>query len=268
MLENCSNQAAGLLGLACQPGPRLLAVVNHGDDQAELPLLWQLCLALVNFGCSVTVLDGTTAESPDNPGLAQVLVNSHWRDEPARDAAAWTVLPSRAGLQHLCAAPTLQFQSLQQLGQLFPGDGVVVLYCKAEWMTTLIGNHPIEPLLAVSPVKTSLMTSYVALKRLLISGNLKPTIVNMVQDAESAIAAAPSTVSVGLSDCAKRFLGHDVKTLNIAEHRGEAPQNSDMQRLALRLLESALELRAEYVPMQALGRTKHMGHTQHQGEMH
>ena len=57
MLEHHANQAAGLLGLGSRNGPRMLAVVNHGDEQAELPLLWQLCLALVNLGYAVTVLD-------------------------------------------------------------------------------------------------------------------------------------------------------------------------------------------------------------------
>ena len=62
MLNHFTNQASGLIGLGCQPSPRLIAMVGHGDEQAELPLLWQLCLSLVNFGYSVTVLDATSPE--------------------------------------------------------------------------------------------------------------------------------------------------------------------------------------------------------------
>ncbi len=268
MLDHFSNQAAGLLGMTNQPGPRMLAVVNHGDDQAELPLLWQLCLALVNFGYSVTVLDATTLESHTNPGLAQLLDNNHWHDEPVRDTPAWTVLPSGTGLQNLCAAPQPPAHSLAHLGQLFRTDGVVILYCKAEWVASLLGDCRVEPLLAVSPLRTSLMTSYVALKRLLISGKLKPTIVNMVQDSDSDGVAPSNVVSLGLSECARKFLGHDVKTLDIAVQSGEAAQNGDIQRLALRLLEGALELRADIAPTIGLGRSRPTGAAFQHGEMH
>ena len=269
MLDNFSNQAAGLLGMANQPGPRMLAVVNHGDDQAELPLLWQLCLALVNFGYSVTVLDATTQESDSNPGLAQLLDNSHWHDEPVRDTPAWTVLPSGTGLQDLCAASSQPpAHKLQRLGQLFRTDGVVILYCKAEWVASLLGECPVEPLLAVSPLRTSLMTSYVALKRLLISGKLRPTIVNMVHDSDSYGVAPANAVSLGLSECARKFLGHDIKTLNIAVQSAESPQNGDMQSLALRLLEGALELRADHAPVSSVGQSRPLGTAFQHGEMH
>ncbi len=94
MLDRHANQAEGLLGLVSQRGPRMLAVVHHGDEQAELPLLWQLCLSLVSFGYAVTVLDATKPESDANPGLAELLDSAHWNDNASRDAPAWTVLPA------------------------------------------------------------------------------------------------------------------------------------------------------------------------------
>jgi len=266
MLEHYSNQAAGLLGLASQPGPRMLAMVCHGDDRAELPLLWQLCLALVGFGYPVTVLDATTAESDSNPGLEQLMTNTHWPDDHRHDAPAWTVMPSANGLQSLCAAPASQGKALQQLARLLAADGVIILYCKVEWIVALAGNSCIEPVLAVSPVKTSLLSSYVALKRMLITGNLKPTIVNMIQGNASAPTAHPA--SAGLSDCARKFLDHDIRTVDITEKSGDLPPDGDIQRLALRLLESSVELRAEYAPMNAFGRATRMDHAQQQGEMH
>jgi len=257
MLEYSTNQASGLLGLGCQPGPRLIAMVSHGDEQAELPLLWQLCLALVNFGYSVTVLDATTCESDANPGLEQLLDDAHWHDDDVRDTAAWTVLPASQGVQNLCGVHASKLQNLRQLGHLFPADGIVILYCKVEWMIALIRDCSVEPLLAVSPMRTSLLTSYLALKRLLITGKLKPTIVNMIQDQNSGSAAAQPSVSAGLSECAKKFLGHDVKALDIKEQSEDSPLYGDIQRLALRLLESAVVLGTGYLPIGTSGRAAH-----------
>lgn len=246
MLEHYSNQASGLLGLGSQQGPRLIAMVSHGDERAELPLLWQLCLSLVNFGYSVTVLDATTPESEDNPGLAQLLGNTLWRDEGARDIPAWTVLPSTTGIRSLCNAQGASVRSLHQLRHLFPIEGVVVLYCSADSMASLLHDWPIEPLLAVSPVQASLLTGYTALKRLLITGKLKPTIINMLQDSDMDLhqPLTSGSATAGLSECAKRFLGYEFKTLDIREQHGESQPRGEVQGLALRLLESAVTLGA------------------------
>ncbi|MES2949711.1 MAG: hypothetical protein V4858_14305 [Pseudomonadota bacterium] len=237
----------------------MIAVVSHGDEQAELPLLWQLCQALVNFGYSVTVLDATCSESESNPGLEQLLDNSQWSGDGAHDTPAWAVLPSAKGIQNLCAPHGAPFQGLLQLGHKFPPEGIVVLYCKVEWMIPLVGACSIEPLLAVSPVRTSLLTSYIALKRLLITGKLKPTIINMTQDSASASVAPLQSVSAGLNDCAKKFLGHELKTLDIPEQPSDAPLYGEIQRLALRLLESSVALSVGHGPMRTASRATHIG---------
>jgi hypothetical protein len=242
MPEHQSNQAAGLLGLGSPRGPRMLAVVNHGDEQAELPLLWQLCLTLVRFGYAVTVLDATIQESDSNPGLAELLDNAHWQDNTSRDAPAWTVLPAGKGIQSLCNLHAPGWHGLQQLGQILPQDGVVVMYSKVEWMIPLIAGSCIEPLLAVSQSRTSLITSYLALKRLLISGKLRPTIVNMIRENTPISPDKESQILTSLSDCAKKFLGQTVKAINIIEQFSEDGQNDDIQRLTLRLMENALPL--------------------------
>lgn len=248
MHDQFANQASGLIGLGCQPGPRLVAMVSHGDEQAELPLLWQLCLSLVNFGYTVTVLDATTTESDTNPGLEQLLENALWDGSSRCDTPAWAVLPCANGIQTLLEGPGTNAQNLRQLGELLPTEGIVVLYCKAEWMVALIGGWYAEPLLAVSPIKTSLLTSYIALKRLLITGTLRPTIVNMLQERPIFGSAQRPSVSAGLSACAKRFLGHELKTLEIAAQQAEVGACEEVQRLALRLLESAVLLGSSSVP--------------------
>ncbi len=260
MLDYFANQASGLIGLGAKPGPRMMAVVSHGDERAELPLLWQLCLELVNCGYTVTVLDATTQESESNPGLAQLLDDPRWSGDEDRQPGAWTVLAAAVGVQSLCAAPSQQSQSLRQLGHVFPQGSVVILYCKVEWMIPLLGDCAIEPLLAVSPMRNSLLTSYLALKRLLLAGKLKPTIVNMIPDSSPAPSTHTESVAASLSECAKRFLGHEVKAFDIAEQHSEEPLYGETQRLALRLLESAVALNADYQPG---GAGVHMSHVRH-----
>lgn len=243
MLEHYANQASGLLGLGCQSGPRLLAMVSHGDERAELPLLWQLCLSLVNFGYSITVLDATTPESEANPGLEQLLENAHWRDDGVRDTPAWAVIPSAKGIQALAAGPGAHSGSLlHQLLPSLPAEGIVVLYCKVEWMLPLVSDWHMEPLLAVSPLQRSLLTSYMALKRMLITGKLKPTIVNMLQDSDLHSPHKALSASAGLGACARRFLDYECKTLNIREQKGESQPSAQVQSLALRLLENSVTL--------------------------
>lgn len=264
MLEYFANQASGLIGLGAQPGPRLIAVVSHGDEQAELPLMWQLCMALVTFGYTLTVLDATTIESDTNPGLLNMLEDSGWNSDEMRQTGAWTVLPAGAGIQRLASEQSTGHQALQELGHLFPLGSVVILYAKVEWMIPLVGESLIEPLLAVSPARNSLLTSYSALKRLLITGKVKPTIVNMISEQPSTARLQPQSVSASLSECARRFLGQDVKTLNIAEQYGEEGIPLESQQLALRLLEGALPLNPDHWPGVPTGTpATHFGQVDH-----
>ena len=246
MLESTTNQASGLLALAPQQGPRLMAVVSHGDDRAELPLLWRICAALVDFGYAVTVLDATVCESEANPGLEQMLECNYSRMAESLDAPAWTVVPAARGVQGLCAIPAQKSHNLSRLGRMFPHAGVVILYSNAEWLVALLGESECSPLLPVSSQKNSLMTSYLALKRLLKNGKLQPTVVNLAQNQRA--------VAVSLSECAKTFLDYDVKPINIRTLTEESFSGGDVPLLALRLLEGALALaNTDSLPMTGLG---------------
>jgi len=232
MLDPTVHQATGLMALAAQHGAKLMAMVSHGDERVELPLLWQLCIALSEFGYPVTVLDATACETDSNPGLEQMLAAAYWHE--FSDAQVWTVIPSALGLQSLCAASSGRQASLGKLGHVMPRDGAVILYCNAEWLTTLLGDSHVAPLLAVSSMKTSLLTSYLALKRLLKNGGLEPTVVNLAHD-ERAVAAS-------LGECARNFLGYEVKPIRIATPSFDNRPNAEVQRLALRMLENGLAL--------------------------
>lgn len=260
MLDRPSNQAAGLLELAIPQAPKLMAVVSHGDEQSELPVLWRLCSSLVDFGYAVTVLDATICESDANPGLEQLLVYAYWHGSEHPDAPAWNVIPAGLGLQSLNAMPTRRAQSLQHLGRLFFHEGVVIVYGKAEWLTPLLANSGIKPLLAVAPVKRSLLTSYLALKRLLLKGGLEPTIVNMIEGRHRASNQQMGTVAHNLSDCARNFLGFEVNALDITRPDDDDRPCADIQRLALRMLESALPLTTDVPEVASYTQHSSMNH--------
>jgi hypothetical protein len=248
MHESPANQGAGLLGLARPSGPRMMAMVSHGDEKAELPLLWRLCWTLADYGYAVTVLDATSLESDANPGLIHMQENTFWQCGKQLDSPAWAVIPSGRGIQGLCSKPTQGTQNLHRLAHLFPQESVVILYSRAEWVVQLMENSNVEPLLAVSQVKTSLLSSYQALKRLVIHGKLEPTVVNLVQDSGGRAGAYVSASSVNLGDCARNFLGYEVNAINIPTVSREDHSTSAIQRLALRLLESALVLSEDWAP--------------------
>ncbi len=241
MLDHPINQAAGLLDLAVVPAPQLIAMVSHGDEQVELPLLLQLCTALVGFGHPVTVLDGTVLETPDNPGLSQ-LFDYSMAPPATSDAPSWSVVPARLGLQTLVSGTTTGRHSLVDAGGLFPHESVVIVYSNAQTLAHLLHGSSVRPVLAVSNAKTSLLTSYLALKRLLLKGALEPTIVNVVDNAPTAKPAAGNRVPTSLNDCAKYFLNYQVNALNIQVPATDERPSASIGRLVLGLLENAMAL--------------------------
>jgi hypothetical protein len=94
----------------------------------------------------------------------------------------------------------------------------------------------------VSSLKNSLLTSYMALKRLLVNGKLAPTLVSIVSTGEIPPETQPNAVALNLVECARNFLGFDVNTLSIALPSQDDVAGEDIRRLALRLLESAIPL--------------------------
>jgi hypothetical protein len=81
----------------------------------------------------------------------------------------------------------------------------------------------------------------------------------MIQDPPSAPSTLEQPTSASLSECAKRFLGQDVKALHIVEQLNEESQNEDIQRLALRLMENALPLASMDVPGAVRAPMAHFG---------
>ena len=115
----------------------------------------------------------------------------------------------------------------------------------ADWLVHLLGDSPTQPLLAVSSGKNALLTSYRALKRLLINGRLTPTILNMMQHGKRSGTHDSPSATAHLSACARNFLGYHVKAMQIDPSAPEADLKIQLRHLATRLLETASALSTE-----------------------
>ena len=252
MLDFQLHQASGLQRLSALPGPQLVAMVSHGDELSDMPVLWKLCSAYLELGYSVTVLDATKPESHQEPGLSRLLEDGFWPGGQSRPETAWQILPAARGLQELHTRARGNGAAWRQLAQLFADDAVVLVYAKPEALAALLRDSHARPLLAVSSSKNALLTSYLALKRLLMDGRLEPTIVNVSglggPDVENPM---PTPVAVNLAECARNFLGYQVRMLRIAPQQQERGQDYDLKPLASRLLESSVALGARTHPSRA-----------------
>lgn len=238
MLEPCINQAAGLQSLALQRVPRLIAVSSHGQQQGELPLLWGLCTSWVNMGLSVMVLDGHGVETADNPGLAQLLSNPLYRQAEDDYPVSWTVIPAAQGLARLAE------QGLQAspMSELFKAYAIVLVYADAAWLSHLLRGSTLAPLVVVPPAQTATVTAYRALKQLLVNGQLRPTVANIVADANTRVSKPISSPAQTVMNCASTHLGYHVKPLTITASAYADRSQEDITRLAMQLLENALQL--------------------------
>lgn len=246
MLETCINQGAGLRGIAKQTAPRVIAMASHGDQQGELPLLWSLCSTLVEFGYPVAVLDATTVESDDNPGLAQLMDDVYWPGDLTSEALSWSVVPAALGLQRLGARRSAGSLPLDPLSGLFQSFGVIVIYARADVLTLVLPDSGIEPLLTVSPAKMSPVTAYQALKQMLLDAKLRPTIASIVPEPLSKAGVTSYSPVENLQKCAMTFLGYRLDSLLIRTAQAQDRPSDDMHRLALRLLENAMPLHSHH----------------------
>jgi len=243
MLDAGRHQGFSLRSMALEALPQVVAMASHGDQQGELPLLWDLCSTYTGLGYQVAVVDATTAESEDNPGLAQLLDHAYWPAGDGCDHPAWPVLPAALGLKRLGTGANHRSHPLMQLTGAFQNYNVVLVYARAEALLALLTDSSVTPLLAVSSVGMSRVTAYQALKLLLLNGKLRPTIVSMVHASAPNFSSMSRDLCKNLRQCAMTFLGHELDTVTVQVQRLEEHMfSSDMHTLALRLLENAMPL--------------------------
>jgi len=240
MLDTWLTQGDGLHAIAARMAPRVITVACLGDPHSELPLLWNLCNTLAQQTESfVTVLDGTTSEQADNPGLLQMMHGAPRSQDTRGQRAQWIVVPSALGLRELYATAPDPGHALTQLGKVALEQELVVLYAPAAFLEQVLANTGIEPLLAVSCARQSRLSAYQAMKRLLLNGGLHPTIATMVHEPLQSAIQAGRALSQQLQDCAMHFLGYRLEAATLMAQPGDGADTRDLSRLAERLLERA-----------------------------
>jgi hypothetical protein len=221
---------------------RLMAVTSHGDHENELPLMWGICSALVEFGFAVTVLDGTVEEQVDGPGLMQILDIQHWQMDVQADKCSCSVLPAAIGLKRICQISSNTKMPLEQLKGLFESGHIVIVFAHGDLLSQLLAKSAIQPLLAVSSATNSLMTAYQALKQMHLAAQIHPLIVTISHESASH-SFAPATLSgQTLHDCARNFLGCNLRSPGIAILDSGDTTSPNMSQLVTQMLETAMPL--------------------------
>jgi hypothetical protein len=194
------------------------------------------------MGLPVAVLDGHAHESPQNPGLAQLLDDPQSHFDDHKEPSTWTVLAAAKGIQQL----SLRESPRDTLDYLFSNYGVVMIYADASVVSQLLKSSGISPLLLVAPLKSSSLTAYQALKQLLLDAQLRPTVANIALAPNAKIPMATHSPLDQLQDCAMNFLGYRFDPLTIRAATTDDRTHDDINRLALQLLENAIPLQTQH----------------------
>lgn len=210
MPKAVSHQASGLLNLRRGHAARLAPLVRHGDTRSESRLLHMLCAALCHRGWNVTVLDGSQTETKRTPGLLQSMEG---RGENAVSTSQtiepWLTLPARLGLHELAQ------QGHEAWSDIWPCQGqhdlpsFTLVYASADQLAPLCLHLAARPLLSLSEERSSLLTSYLAIKRLLMDTGITASVVE-VTDHQSAPGAAAQRQSNLLIECTRNYLQVDL----------------------------------------------------------
>ena len=240
MLENGLNQGAGLSRIAPRTPLRLVAMASHGDQDSELPLLWNLCATWVGLGYPVVVLDVTASESQDNPGLQQLIDGTFWSDNPPGTSATWAILPAARAMARWHRQGGKGRSPVELLPELLPHYEIALVYAHTELIARLFQDSGIMPLVALSGQAEALLTAYQSTKLLLLNAHLEPTIVSVVGDTPRHAPESGELMTRNLQECTMNFLGHRVTALTADAAPGRNGRANDaMKGLALRLLENA-----------------------------
>ncbi|WP_310638578.1 hypothetical protein [Delftia acidovorans] len=267
MLETFPQLHQGL-GLHGQPGAaapmglRVLAMLrdtaNDPQGLAEQSLLWPVCASLQRLGLPVLVLDASQGESPDAPGLAQLLQQSAWQartglhPDPRHSSVA--VLPARQGLDLLPQqARQAGMTPMQWLQRHVRGYAIVMLYANADTLASNLAGQAVHPLMVLPEQGTRVLGCYRQLKQLAVHAGLRCLLAPLLPSADDlgvtsydwrrgqtgARSQAEDAHQMqsqidALMRCAQRHLGHAPGLLPVRLHH--AP---DLQRLARQLLNHA-----------------------------
>jgi hypothetical protein len=240
MLDSCADQGESLRQWTPKAAWSVIAMVSQGDAPTELPLLWQVCGALQELQYRVTVLDATSLESEENPGLQNLLDSAHWLEEEPAPAMPLHIVPARLGLSRMAQLASQGHpMPLQPLGHLFRNCDVVLLYGAAPLLTALLINSEVRPLLAVTSLRESVLEAYRNIKSLLLQARLLPIIVPVITSPIQRAENLAKTTGRVLQKCARIYLGCNTEFMTVRSFQQHKPVWDDVHSLVLRLMANA-----------------------------
>jgi hypothetical protein len=235
------DQGEGLRQTAAGDGPQLLCVVQHGDREAELGVMWQICTAIHRLGYPLGMLDATERENGDNPGL-HGLLNHGYRPQTAGNPA-WPIFPAARGLRQLtrpwaghATADAGQATASRTLQRLFADLGALVIYADADTLVDVMPLAHARPVLALSPEMPSLLSTYRSLKQLSNLGALRSATVVTVEAPNSTPQLARSVVK-SLQNCTMKYLQCTLSHFDISTPSETDKPSDVMRRLVMQMLD-------------------------------
>ncbi|SDP93439.1 hypothetical protein SAMN05216303_11246 [Rhodoferax sp. OV413] len=243
MLESCIDQGESLRRMAPQAAWSVIAMVTRGDSDTELPLLWQICAVLQSFNYRITVLDASSTETDDNPGLQNLLDHAHWLEDVPSDTSPWHIVPARLGLGRIASQYSRGHRMpLQPLGHLFRNCDLVVVYADAHMLAALLPGSQVRPLLAVAPGRASIIGAYKSFKKLLLQAQLVPLIASVVSNPFKNAENLAKTTGRALQQCAQIHLGCHTEFMTVRTFPQQHKHWNDAHPLALRLMANAIPI--------------------------
>ena len=245
MLDASLHPVTGKNELFTQSAQHVIVMASNGDWNGELPLLWNLCSAWSDMSYTIAVLDATTPESDNNPGLKQLMDNMRLPTERDLESVNWAIYPAALGLSQLAhhLTRTEATTPLQTLGHLFENYEIILIYASAQNLAACLPDTGIEPLLPLSMNTVSIVPAYQALKHLMLKGRLQATTVTVVDTSNPMHMMSAQHVNQRLQDCAFNFLGQHLSTLTAPSQPLDDHAADGIKTLALRLLERAVSVR-------------------------
>ena len=206
MLESVWHQGTGLHWQGAQSSLQVLPVVPSGDN-ADATALWMALAHLQQQGYPVVVMDGTEQESPAAPGLQDMLqprqgyAFTTLAADIANPLSVATVPAARGMVQLQHKASISGERPLDLLYRYVRNHALVVLWAPAQLLAGMITGCQQVPIQLVPAQSRNVVSSYRALKQMLMGCGQMPRLVAM-RPADYGL----DPILKSVSQCAQRHL--------------------------------------------------------------
>lgn len=240
MLDIGHHQGASLLSYTPQSVLRVLAAVSDARAPRTVETLWQICASFQSIGYPVVVLDGTAAETRSAPGLIHLLHQVPWQEGSGLPlgeiASSLTVIPAAQGLSELShmASQDQRTPPLRTLLPYFRAYGLLILYAPVDRLAPLLTHTQTSPLVLMQEGTANMLTSYQQCKKMALMTGLTCTVAALIHQHGHPARRRAFEALRSLQGCADQHMGGQLHSTTV-----QAGNASDIQRLALQLLENA-----------------------------